>query len=219
MHLIVGLGNPGPQYAETFHNMGFLCLEALKAKLGLSFSQRKCKAEVAETYIREEKAVFARPQTFMNLSGESVRELVNFYKLPLDRVMIVYDDLDLDRGIIRIRPSGTPGTHNGMRNVCYCLNTPMIPRIRVGIGRPAHPGFDVKDYVLARIPKEDQPLMVQTLNRAADAVIEWIGGASFDDLMQKYNAPDKKRGRPPKKKPPEPDSRPKGEEGEGPEAG
>ena len=123
-----------------------------------------------------------------------------------------------DRGIIRIRPSGTPGTHNGMRNVCYCLNTPMIPRIRVGIGRPAHPGVDVKDYVLARIPKEDQPLMVQTLNRAADAVIEWIGGASFDDLMQKYNAPDKRGDAPPQKEAPGAGQPAEGEEGEGPEA-
>ena len=117
MYLLVGLGNPGKQYENTFHNAGFIALDGIAEELRASFTKKTCKALVAETFIGKEKVLLAKPQTFMNSSGESVRELVNFYKIPLSNVMVFYDDYDIPVGALRIRAHGSAGTHNGMRSI------------------------------------------------------------------------------------------------------
>ena len=117
MYLIVGLGNPGEKYATTFHNMGFMALEILAQKLNLRFKTKQCRAETAECFRKGEKVILARPQTFMNLSGESVRELMGKFRVPPENLLVVYDDLDLNPGALRLRPNGSSGTHNGMRNI------------------------------------------------------------------------------------------------------
>ncbi len=187
MYLIVGLGNPGGKYASTFHNMGFMALEILAQKLGLKFKTKECRAETAETFRRGEKVILARPQTYMNLSGESVRELMGRYRVPLENLLVIYDDLDLNRGALRLRQSGSSGTHNGMRNIVACLGTSELKRSRVGIGHPPVPEFPIADFVLSEIPRNDRELMFETLSMAADAALAFADGESFDAVMQRYN--------------------------------
>ncbi|MDY2873266.1 MAG: aminoacyl-tRNA hydrolase [Eubacteriales bacterium] len=155
MYVIVGLGNPGDKYARTRHNVGFDVVELLAGRLGLSFNKLKCKAKLAEGRIGSERVVLAQPQTFMNLSGESVVELMNWYKVEPDHLIVVYDDIDLEPGHVRFRPKGSAGTHNGMRSIIYLLGRDDFPRVRVGTGR-APQGWDLADWVLApyRTPEE-----------------------------------------------------------------
>ena len=175
MYVIVGLGNPGDKYARTRHNVGFDVVELLAGRLGLSFNKLKCKAKLAEGRIGSERVVLAQPQTFMNLSGESVVELMNWYKAEPEHLIVVYDDVDLPEGRLRFRPSGSAGTHNGMRNIIYLLGKENFPRVRVGIGRPAE-GWDMKDWVLATYnTPELRKTMFDAYLNAADAVATLIG--------------------------------------------
>ena len=155
MYVIVGLGNPGTKYQFTRHNTGFNVIEVLSQKLDIKLDKTKCKARLGEGRIGTERIVLAQPQTYMNLSGESVVELVNWYKCPLDHMVVVYDDIDLPAGKIRIRAKGSAGTHNGMRNIIYLLGRDDFPRVRVGIGRQPE-GWDLADYVVGeyRTPEE-----------------------------------------------------------------
>lgn len=187
MYLIVGLGNPGEKYATTFHNMGFMALEILAQKLNLRFKTKQCRAETAECFRKGEKVILARPQTFMNLSGESVRELMGKFRVPPENLLVVYDDLDLNPGALRLRPNGSSGTHNGMRSIVACLGTSEFKRIRVGIGRPPVSEFPIADYVLSEVPKKDRELIFQTLTDAADAALAFADGEAFDRIMQRYN--------------------------------
>ena len=148
MHVIVGLGNPGSKYEHTRHNVGFDVVNVLSQKYDIPLRKLRCKAVVGEGMIGSERVVLAQPQTFMNLSGESVTQLVSWYKPEPQNLIVVYDDVDLQEGKLRFRPSGSAGTHNGMRNIIYLLGREDFPRVRVGIGRPA-PGWDMKDWVLA----------------------------------------------------------------------
>ena len=155
MYVIVGLGNPGDKYARTRHNVGFDVLELLAGRLGLSFNKLKCKAKLAEGRIGNERVVLAQPQTFMNLSGQSVVELVSWYKIDMDHLIVVYDDIDLEPGHVRFRARGSAGTHNGMRSIIYLLGDDNFPRVRVGTGH-APQGWNLADWVLApyRTPEE-----------------------------------------------------------------
>ena len=186
MYVIVGLGNPGDKYARTRHNVGFDVVELLAGRLGLSFNKLKCKAKLAEGRIGSERVVLAQPQTFMNLSGESVVELMNWYKVKPQNLIIVYDDVDLDAGRLRVRATGSAGTHNGMRSIIGLTGQQTFPRVRVGIGKPDHPGYDLADYVLGRYPKEQQQTMFDAFLRAADAVKEIIQNGT-EKAMAKYN--------------------------------
>jgi len=174
MHLIVGLGNPGSKYARTRHNVGFDVVEILADKLNVRLTKLKCKALLAETKIGEERVVLAQPQTFMNLSGESVVELMNWYKVPVENLIVCYDDIDLDLGALRVRAKGSAGTHNGMRSIIYLLGKDNFPRVRVGIGKPA-PGWDLVDHVLAgyQTPR-DRELAFGGYMDAADTIIELV---------------------------------------------
>ena len=174
MYLIVGLGNPGRKYAHTRHNVGFDVIDVLSQKYDIPLLKLHCKAVVGEGRIRGQRVALAQPQTFMNLSGESVVQLVNWYKPEDDHLLVVFDDVDLPEGKLRFRPSGSAGTHNGMRNIIYLLGRDNFPRVRVGIGRPAE-GWDMKDWVLAGYDtKELRQTMFDAYLGAADVIAELI---------------------------------------------
>ena len=174
MYIVVGLGNPGRKYEHTRHNVGFDVLEILSQKYDIPIRKIRCKAVVGEGTIRGERVVLAQPQTFMNLSGESVVQLMNWYKTDPSKLIVVYDDVDLPEGKLRFRPNGSAGTHNGMRNIIYLLGKDNFPRVRVGIGRPA-PGWDMKDWVLAPYhTPELRKTMFDAYMNAADAVATLI---------------------------------------------
>lgn len=187
MKLIVGLGNPDKQYLNTFHNLGFMCVDKVAEKLGTEFKKEKFRAKLAETGSGDNKIILAKPLTYMNLSGESVKEIAAFYKIASKDILIIYDDFDLKKGFIRIRESGSAGTHNGMRNVIKELGTENFPRIRIGF-KPAEPMIiPLIDYVLSGIKEEDKPLFAAATDKAALAATDFAGGAEILSLVQKYN--------------------------------
>ena len=187
MKLIVGLGNPDRQYFNTFHNLGFTCVEKAAALFGAEFNKEKFRALIAEKGTGDNKVIFAKPLTYMNLSGESVREIVSFYKIDAKDVLVIYDDFDLKKGFVRIRESGSAGTHNGMRNIIKELGTENFPRVRVGF-KPEEPTvIPLIDYVLSGIKEEDKPTFNEATLRAAKAAVEFAGGSDVSSLIQKYN--------------------------------
>ena len=187
MKLIVGLGNPDRQYLNTYHNLGFTVADKTAALLKAEFKKEKFRAVVAETGSGENKVIIAKPLTYMNLSGESVREITAFYKLESKDVLVIYDDFDLKKGFIRIRESGSAGTHNGMRNVVQELGTENFPRIRIGF-KPEEPTVTpLIDFVLSGIKEEDGKLFDAATTAAAKAAAEFARGADILSLVQKYN--------------------------------
>lgn len=172
-HLIVGLGNPGKEYTDTRHNVGFRVVDELARRHGLVFGKKERKAVVATGLIHGKKVVLAKPQTYMNLSGEAVRALVDFYKVELPRILLVSDDLDIPLGTVRLRKSGGAGGQGGLKNVIQHLGTQDFNRLRFGIGRP--PGkMQPRDYVLSVFKGDEAILAVQVVDRAADAVETWL---------------------------------------------
>ncbi len=185
MYLIVGLGNPGDKYRYTKHNVGFMVLDYLSSANNISISKIKHKALLGEGLIGQEKVILAKPQTYMNLSGESVQELMHWYKGEISKLIVVYDDVDLAVGRIRIRRSGSSGTHNGMKSIIYILNTDKFPRIRVGIGKqPEY--MDLGDYVLSKFSTEEIPLMEEAVKKSALAIEEIIK-SDLSTAMNKFN--------------------------------
>jgi PTH1 family peptidyl-tRNA hydrolase len=171
--LIVGLGNPGKDYVDTRHNVGFRVLDELARRYGLAFGKTERKAQIASGVIRGRKVILAKPQTFMNLSGEAVRSLSDFYKVEMARLIVVADDLDIPLGTVRLRKSGGAGGQNGMKSVIQHLGTQEFSRLRFGIGRP--PGkMQARDYVLSSFKGDDGILAAQVIDRAADAVETWL---------------------------------------------
>ena len=187
MKLIVGLGNPDRQYKDTYHNLGFKCADKVAGLFGAEFSKEKFRAVIAETGCGENKIIIAKPLTYMNLSGESVREITAFYKIESKDVIVIYDDFDLKKGFIRIRESGSAGTHNGMRNVIKELGTENFPRIRIGFKPETPTAIPLIDFVLSGISEEDKPLFDDATTRAAKAAFEFAKGAEILSLVQKYN--------------------------------
>ncbi len=170
MYVVVGLGNPGRKYERTRHNAGFDAVELLAARHNIRLTKLKCKALIGEGTIGGERVALAQPQTFMNLSGESVRELVSWYKIDLDRLIVVYDDCDLPFGKLRVREKGSAGTHNGMRSILYQLARDDFPRVRVGIGRQPD-GWDLADFVLTGYrTEEERKTAYDALVKAGEAV-------------------------------------------------
>ena len=170
MYVIVGLGNPGSKYHNTRHNVGFDVIDILAARNNIHVERTKCKAIVGEGIIGGKKAVLCKPQTFMNLSGESVVQLVNWYKPEYDQLIVIYDDVELPDGKVRFRANGSAGTHNGMRNIVQLLGKTDFPRVRVGIGRPPEK-WDLKDYVLMKPENEEiKKAMLEGYQKAASAV-------------------------------------------------
>lgn len=184
--LIAGLGNPGPKYTYTWHNLGFMVLDILAQRHHFSLNKTKFRGQIAEVSFPKAKAIFLTPHTFMNLSGESMREAAAFYKIPPDHCLVIFDDFDIPLGTIRIRQQGSGGTHNGMRNVVSCFHTENIPRIRVGYKGSHGYRDDVVQKVLSEIPKIDQEAAYAGLTQAADAV-EALLDHDLEYAMQHFN--------------------------------
>ena len=170
MYVVVGLGNPGSKYARTRHNAGFDAVELLASRLNIRISKLKCKALIGEGMIGGQRVALAQPQTFMNLSGESVVQLVSWYKIEPGHLIVVYDDCDLPFGKLRVREKGSAGTHNGMKSILYLLGSEDFPRVRVGIGKPPE-GWDLADYVLTGYQSaEERKTAFDALVKAGEAV-------------------------------------------------
>lgn len=186
MYLVVGLGNPGLKYAATRHNIGFEAIERIGYEHCIDVSRKKFKAYVGDGHINGKKVLLMKPQTYMNLSGESVKAAVEFYKIPLENIIVIYDDCSLDVGQLRIRTKGSAGGHNGIKNIIAHLGTNEFGRIKVGVGeKPA--GWDLADYVLGRFSeKEIKDIMVPTLKEVNNAV-ELILQKDFIQAMNEYN--------------------------------
>lgn len=187
MYLVVGLGNPDKKYHETFHNVGFQCVDSLAQSLAVRFDKGECRAVTAHTRVNGEKVILAKPVTYMNLSGESVLELVNKYKIEKGKLAVVYDDVDLPVGSVRIRESGSAGTHNGMRNIIALLKAEDIVRIRVGIGGERPREMELADYVLSKVSDADKIKLIPAIQSAAAALKEFVAGMPAEQIMQKHN--------------------------------
>ncbi len=185
MYLIVGLGNPETDYSKTRHNMGFNVINKISVECGIEVSKSKFKALMGSGIIGDKKVVLLKPQTFMNLSGESVIEAMNFYKVSEDELIIIYDDIDIDSGCIRIRKSGSAGTHNGMKSVIANIKTEKFCRVRVGIGKPDE-HIDMINHVIGYVPEEEMKILDKGVETAKDAVIEIVKN-SVDSAMNKFN--------------------------------
>lgn len=185
MKLIVGLGNPEADYSKTRHNMGFDVINEISREYDIDISRNKFEAEYGTGVIENQKVILIKPQTFMNLSGKSVIEFVNFYKVELEDLIVIYDDMDIDISKIRIRKSGSPGSHNGMKSIVNILADDRFPRIRVGIGKPVYED-DIINYVIGAIPEEEiEPLKIG-IKKAKDAVAELLKNG-IDSAMNKFN--------------------------------
>lgn len=187
MFLIVGLGNPGREYHRTRHNVGFDVIDVLSEKLGIALTKSAMHGLIGEGFVGGEKVVLVKPQTYMNLSGQCVTELVSWYKIDMDRLLIVYDDIDLPLGKLRLRKSGSAGTHNGMRSIIGLLGRDDFPRLRVGVGKKPE-GWDLADWVLSHYQtEEDRKTQFDAFLRAADTVEDLIKNG-MDSAMRTANA-------------------------------
>lgn len=185
-YLIVGLGNPGLQYEKTRHNAGFMALDILAEKCGCELSRHKFDSVFGEGKIGSHRVLLAKPQTFMNLSGKAVAALVAFYKIPLENVIILFDDISLDVGKIRLRRKGSAGGHNGIKDIIQLTGSENIPRVKIGVGQKPHPDYDLKDWVLGKIPKEQEKDFSTALENAA-AAVEVIINQGMDAAMNRYS--------------------------------
>lgn len=184
--LVVGLGNPGKKYENTRHNTGFLVMDALCREHGVSCDRLRFRALTGEMMLGSRRVLLLKPQTFMNLSGESVQEAASFYKIPPERILVIFDDISLPVGTLRIRAKGSAGGQNGVKNIIAQLGSDQFPRIKVGIGGKPHPDYDLADWVLSAFRPEEQEIMQNTAKRAVAAVSELIANG-VPSAVQKYN--------------------------------
>ncbi len=185
-YLVVGLGNPGMQYENTRHNIGFLALDRLCARYEARLTKHKHRALFGECRIDEKRVLLAKPQTFMNLSGESVVELLQFYKIPAERMIVLYDDISLDVGHLRIRRKGSDGGHNGVKNIIEQIGTDVFPRIKIGVGSKPRPDYDLKEWVLGKFTLAQAKQLDDVLDNAAEATVAIIEH-DIDYAMNRYN--------------------------------
>lgn len=185
MYLIVGLGNPGKEYENTRHNMGFKVLNKLSKKYNIPITKSKFNGKYGTGIIENEKVILLEPQTYMNLSGEAIKPMLDFYKVDYSNLLVIYDDIDVEPGKVKIRTKGGPGTHNGMKSVVKEIGTEEFPRIRVGIGRPIHKDDEI-NYVIGAIPEEDLKRLDEGIEKAQKAVEEILRNG-VDSAMNKYN--------------------------------
>lgn len=185
--IIIGLGNKGLSYKNTYHNMGFDVVSKLAKELGVRFSHTECKAKTAVTNVNGKRVVLAKPETYMNLSGESVRELMGKYKETADGIIVIYDDIDIAIGTIRARNSGSAGTHNGMRNIVECLNgNTAFKRIRIGTGFD-HGNVPLYNVVLSKVKGENKTLVDASTDFVASELLSFLKDGDFDKLMRNVN--------------------------------
>lgn len=185
LYIIAGLGNPGARYNNTRHNIGFDTIDLISMRHGIKVSKLKHKALLGDGHIGANKVVLVKPQTYMNLSGESIREVIEWYKVPLNNLIIIYDDVDLPLGRVRVRPKGSSGTHNGMKSVIYQLQSDEFPRIRIGIGSPPEE-VGIVNYVLGKFNGEERKIIDKSISWAAEAAEE-IVKSGINSAMNKYN--------------------------------
>lgn len=185
MYIIAGLGNPEHRYENTRHNVGFEVIDILADRIGVCVDEKKHKALCAKGMLEGQKVILLKPQTYMNLSGESVRAAADFYKVEPENIIVVYDDISLAPGQLRIRGKGSAGGHNGMKNIIAHLRTQEFPRLKVGIGEKPK-GMDLADYVLSHFSKGEREVMDEAFREAADAVAVMIG-QGVDEAMNRFN--------------------------------
>lgn len=184
--LIVGLGNPGEKYAFTRHNAGFLCLDLLADKENAKINKIKFKGVLGETAIGGHRCILLKPQTFMNNSGESVRAAADFYKIPPEHVLVIFDDISLPCGKLRIRRKGSAGGHNGIKSITAHLGSDAFPRIKLGVGEKPDPRWDLADWVLSNLQKEELTALREASDKACDAVEKIVCGG-IEQAMSLYN--------------------------------
>ncbi len=185
-YIIAGLGNPGEKYEYSRHNTGFLCLDVISNRCGVKPDRLKFGAVTAAAAVGGVPCLLMRPQTYMNNSGDAVREAAAFYKIPPERVIVIYDDISLPTGVLRIRLKGSAGGHNGIKSIIAQLGTDVFPRLKLGVGERKDPEEDLKDHVLGRLSKEELAVLRETMDRAASAV-ELIVQGKPEEAMNRYN--------------------------------
>lgn len=185
LYIIAGLGNPGNRYENTRHNVGFEAIDYLSHKYSIPVTKLKFKALYGDGSIGGKRVLLVKPQTFMNLSGESLRDVVEWYKIPMERLIVIYDDIDLEMGKIRVRGKGSAGTHNGMKSIIYQLQDDGFPRVRIGIGKPPQ-GWDLADYVLSKFGPEARKTMNESIMKACDAIAT-IVTSDLNSAMNSFN--------------------------------
>ena len=185
-HLVVGLGNPGDKYTFTRHNTGFMALDFIAEKCGVRVDRARFKSLCADARIGEHRVLLMKPQTFMNLSGDAVREAADFYKIPPENILVLFDDINFDVGVMRIRRSGSDGGHNGIKSIIYQLNSDAFPRVKIGVGKKPSPDYDLADYVLGTYSDADKKTLFSMFSRVYDGV-ELILSGQIDKAMNLYN--------------------------------
>ena len=185
--LVVGLGNPGGKYTLTRHNSGFLCVDMLSEKLNFRVDKLKFKSLIADTTINGHRCIVMKPQTYMNNSGEAVRECASFYKIPPERIIVISDDTSLDIGKMRIKRKGSDGGQKGLRSIIYHMNSDNFPRVKIGVGKKPHPDYDMADWVLSEFKKDEQKVLEPVLENACKA-LELMLDNQIDKAMNLYNS-------------------------------
>ena len=184
-YLVVGLGNPGSKYENTRHNAGFLTMDYIAEKYGARIDRLKFKGLCGDAVIGGVRTLLLKPSTFMNLSGQSVTEAMSFYKIPAEKVIVIYDDISLPPGRLRIRRKGSDGGHNGMKNIIYLSGSDAFPRVKIGVGQKPHPDYDLAKWVLSRFTAGEQKLLREEMDRIADAA-ELVLAGRIDEAMNRY---------------------------------
>ena len=185
--IVVGLGNPGGKYTLTRHNSGFLCVDMLSEKLNFRVDKLKFKSLIADTTINGRRCIVMKPQTYMNNSGEAVRECASFYKIPPERIIVISDDTSLDIGKMRIKRKGSDGGQKGLRSIIYHMNSDNFPRVKIGVGKKPHPDYDMADWVLSEFKKDEQKVLEPVLENACKA-LELMLDNQIDKAMNLYNS-------------------------------
>lgn len=184
--LIVGLGNPGKEYEYTRHNTGFLTLDRLSVEQNTDIKKLKYKALYGDTVINGHRCLLVKPQTFMNNSGEAVREFASFYKIPPEKIIVIFDDISLPCGKLRVRRKGSDGGHNGIKSIIYHLNSDNFPRIKIGVGEKPHPDYNLADWVLSTFGKDEMEELMKAIQKAVDVLPDMLDG-NIDRAMNKAN--------------------------------
>ena len=185
--IVVGLGNPDKKYTLTRHNSGFLCIDMLSEKLNFRVDRLKFKSLMGDVTINGHRCIVMKPQTYMNNSGEAIRECANFYKIKPENIIVIYDDISLDVGKLRIRRKGTDGGHNGIKSIIYHLNSDQFPRIKLGCGKKPHPDYDLIDWVISEFKKDELKALEPALENACKA-LELMLDNQIDKAMNLYNS-------------------------------
>ncbi len=184
--IVAGLGNPGLEYENTRHNAGFLTMDELAKQCGVKLDQMKFKSDCGEAMLGEVRCLLMKPTTYMNLSGDAIAAAANFYKIPPEQVLVIYDDISLPPGKLRLRRKGSAGGHNGIKSIIAQLGTEEFPRIRVGVGAKPNPQYDLADWVLSKFSEEDMTALQPALEHAADAAVKIVGG-DMNTAMNLYS--------------------------------